>query len=162
MRKPRGYWIKSAQELAICYTEKDAHTNGYIYVKRNGKTVLLHVWIWEQLNGPIPNGYMIDHVNGIRWDCRLSNLRCIPDLMNRRNVGAYSNNTSNVTGVYYEEIKKSWVAKWADPVTGKTKRKKYSTIKYGYDAAKQLAINHRTEVLKDLIKNHGYTERHGM
>lgn len=160
MRKPRGYWLRSAQELAICYTENDAHTNGYIYVKRNGITVLLHVWIWEQLNGPVPAGHMIDHVNGIRWDCRLDNLRCIPDPMNRRNVGMYSNNKSSITGVYFENAKQSWVAKWHDPATGTIKRKKFSINKHG-EQAKQLAINYREDVLRDLIKNHGYTNRHG-
>ena len=39
---------------------------------------------------------------------------------------------------------------------------RFSVLRNGYDIAKQLAINHRTEVLKDLVKNHGYTERHGM
>lgn len=163
MRKPRGYWLKSAQELAKCYTAEDSHTNGYIYVKRDGKTVLLHVWIWEQINGAIPEGYEIDHVNGIRWDCRLVNLRCIPKAVNMKNKSIYSNNNSGVTGVTnrIDSGIEYWCTQWIDPITGKQRKKRFSVQKNGYEVAKQLAINYRENILKDFIKNHGYTERHG-
>jgi len=163
MRKPYGFWLKSAQELAICYTEEDAQSNGYIYVKRNGITVLLHVWIWEQLNGPIPDGYEIDHENGIRWDCRPSNLRCIPKKINLRNSGKQSNNSSGITGVSIitDRGREYWVATWSEPDTKKKRMKRFSVSKNGYEETKQLAIDYREDVLRDLIKNHGYTNRHG-
>jgi hypothetical protein len=35
----------------------------------------MHRFVWEKANGPIPDGGVIDHINGVRWDNRLSNLR---------------------------------------------------------------------------------------
>lgn len=163
MSRPRGYWQQSAQDLAILHDPSDANHKGYIRIKRDGKLVLLHRFIWEQLEGPIPDGYEIDHVNGIRWDCRRVNLRCIPKKINGRNQTKSAVNTSGVTGVcrstrigYHY-----WVAKWCDPITGKDKDKAFSVLKYGEEKAKQLAISYRENILKDFIKNHGYTERHG-
>jgi len=47
------------------------------YVRKrypDGKLGYRYRWIWEQSNGPIPNGYMIHHKNGDRNDDRLENL----------------------------------------------------------------------------------------
>lgn len=54
--------------------------NGYPTVKllhKDGKykTVYVHRVVYEVFNGPIPNGYEIDHINGNRADCSLTNLR---------------------------------------------------------------------------------------
>lgn len=163
MKKPYGYWQQSAHYLAKLHDQSDAQSNGYIYVKREGKTILLHVWIWEKINGAIPEGYEIDHENGIRWDCRLSNLRCIPKTINIRNSAKQSNNTSGFTGVnlIVDRGREYWAAVWSDPLTGKTRFKRFSVNKYG-DDAKQVAIAYRAHIQDDLIKNHGYSTRHGI
>ena len=46
----------------------------YKTVKRGGKTVLLHRWLWAQAHGTIPPGGVIHHRNGDRYDNRLENL----------------------------------------------------------------------------------------
>jgi hypothetical protein len=43
---------------------------------RRGWKPRSHV-VWEDANGPIPQGYLIHHDNEIRSDNRLENLRCI-------------------------------------------------------------------------------------
>lgn len=163
MSRPRGYWQQSAQDLAILHDPDDSNHKGYIRVRRNNRLVLLHVFIWEHFNGPIPTGYEIDHLNGVRWDCRLDNLRCVPKKTNTRNQSKSIKNTSGVTGVCRSTRNgyHYWVARWCDPITGTDKDKAFSVLKYGEEQAKQLAIKYREEILKDLIKNHGYTERHG-
>lgn len=163
MRKPPGFWSKSAQDLAVCYTEEDTHSKGYIQISVNGRVKQLHRHIWEQLVGPIPDGYQIDHINGIRHDNRLDNLRCVPVKTNNRNQKIHKRNPSGVTGVTKEVNGKYsyWAARWTDPVTGKEKRKTFSITKHGEAIAKQLAIAYREEILKELINNHGYTCRHG-
>jgi len=51
------------------------------YVRKrlpNHKLGYEHRWIWEQANGPIKKGNIINHKNGDRNDNRLINLESIP------------------------------------------------------------------------------------
>ena len=50
--------------------------NGYVYIKvsMEHKMVLKHRYVWEQANGPIPDGYNIAFRDGNRQNCDLSNL----------------------------------------------------------------------------------------
>lgn len=74
-RKPMNYWAGSAHDLAQCYPASDANDNGgYIRISRDNVIHFMHRWIWEQVFGPIPDGYEIDHINGVRTDNRLDNL----------------------------------------------------------------------------------------
>ena len=67
------------------------------------------------MNGEIPEGYDIDHINGIVDDNRLSNLRLATQLQTTHNRKRSSRNTSGYKGVSYK----------------KAKRKYYATIKVG-------------------------------
>lgn len=163
MKKPYGYWQQSAQDLAILHDTTNTQKDGYIYINRNGNSHVLHVWIWEQLVGSIPVGYEIDHINGIRHDCRLVNLRCVPRVINMRNSQKQINNTSGITGVsrITDHTRVYWVTTWSDPITGKQRRKMFSIGKYGEGGAMAMAIDYRAKILQELINNHGYTCRHG-
>ena len=44
-----------------------------------------HILIWETFNGEIPSGYEIDHINTVRDDNRLCNLRCVTHKVNCNN-----------------------------------------------------------------------------
>jgi hypothetical protein len=165
MKLPYQYWQKPANELAIAHASNVPVNakDGYIYVRRDHRKVRLHVWIWENLVGEIPEGMEIDHINGIKTDCRLSNLRMVTHEVNSRNRGKPANNTSGVTGVsrITQAGREYWSANWKDPVTGKRIAKYFSVKEYGDEEAKRLAIETREAALKDLIQNHDYTDRHG-
>ena len=54
---------------------------GYVHVwvndpnhKRGGRYIFEHRLIWESTNGPLPRGWIIHHINGIKDDNRLVNL----------------------------------------------------------------------------------------
>jgi HNH endonuclease len=51
---------------------------GYLKEKINGKVVSVHRIVWESQYGPIPNGHVIHHKNGITHDNRIENLECLP------------------------------------------------------------------------------------
>ena len=55
--------------------------NGYAVIS----SVLVHRLIWETFNGEIPEGYEIDHINTIRNDNRLENLRLVTHKENSNN-----------------------------------------------------------------------------
>ena len=61
--------------------------NNYKLVWTGDKQVYLHRKVWEDANGEIPEGMMIDHINGEIRDNRLENLRCVTRSENGHNTG---------------------------------------------------------------------------
>jgi hypothetical protein len=62
----------------------DAHPSGYLnaglYNKpgvKNKHYFRVHRLIWEAFNGAIPDGYVVDHINGDKKDNRLENLQLL-------------------------------------------------------------------------------------
>ncbi len=54
---------------------------GYSLIRkpRNGSPYTLeHIAIWEDANGPLPDGWVIHHLNGVKTDNRLENLAAMP------------------------------------------------------------------------------------
>lgn len=57
---------------------------GYVHLRIGQSFVYAHRLIWEHVNGPIPAGLSIDHINGDRADNRISNLRLVTHQENIR------------------------------------------------------------------------------
>lgn len=53
--------------------------DGYVRVGRSGRTreQYAHRIVWEAVNGPIPDGYQVDHKNHSRADNRIRNLQLL-------------------------------------------------------------------------------------
>ncbi|MGU3904773.1 HNH endonuclease [Escherichia coli] len=61
--------------------------------------------------GDIPEGMEIDHINGIRHDNRIENLRLVKKSANQRNrIKLSKNNSSGISGVYFCNTRKRWIA----------------------------------------------------
>lgn len=76
---------------------------GYLRVKILGKKYTLHRVIWLWVYGSWPDEE-VDHVNGIRDDNRLDNLRQSNRTMNNQNRHyAHSNNKLGLMGVYWNK-----------------------------------------------------------
>ena len=92
----------------------------------------------------------VDHINGNTLDNRLDNLRWVTPSENIRNRIKTKSNNSGIVGVYFLKGKYEcdyWVAHWTK-FNGKLCQKLFSIKKYGYEQAKQLAIDYRKEMEK--------------
>ena len=70
---------------------------GYIQAHINHKTYRVHRIIWEMLKGNIPDGYVIDHIDGNRCNNRIENLRLATPSQNVANSKGY--------GIYPKGVK---------------------------------------------------------
>lgn len=90
---------------------------GYRIITFEGKRYSCARLAWLYVYGDWPK-HSIDHINGIRDDNRIANLRDVSLTDNQRNRRLNENNNSGVTGV-------SWYAarqKWRACITGNGKR----------------------------------------
>ena len=76
-------------------------SSGYLYVKVHGRLYLVHRIVMLMCYGFYGEGLEVDHINHVRNDNRLCNLRFVTRSENNRNKSVSSKNTSGVTGVYF-------------------------------------------------------------
>lgn len=84
------------------------NNKGYIQISIDSKIYKAHRLIYIYHKGDIPDGMQIDHINGIKNDNRLENLRIATPLQNRYNVPKLKTNTSGFKGV--TKHRKKWKA----------------------------------------------------
>lgn len=105
--------------------------NGYMYIKINKRVYPSHRLVWLYLYGKFPDNF-IDHINGIKSDNRLENLRDANRSDNGKNRGLQSNNTSGCSGVIWYPNKN----KWHSSITINCVRKSLGYFKEKSDAIK--------------------------
>lgn len=54
------------------------NNTGYRQFSLNGKKYLEHIYVWEREWGPLPKGWVVHHLNGIKDDNRIENLQAMP------------------------------------------------------------------------------------
>jgi len=120
-----------------------AAKNKYLRGAVNGITLYAHRVAWAIYYGEWAEDD-IDHINGVRDDNRLINLRAVTRRKNMQNREISSNNTSGVMGVSYSRRHKLWCAKIGDQHIGWFSNKMSATL-----ARKD------AELQMDYHKNHG-------
>ncbi len=83
--------------------------NGYKLTVVDGKRYRNHRLIWLWHHGYFPE-HQIDHINRIRSDNRIENLREVSQVCNSRNCRLSKNNKSGVIGVCWLEKNNKWKA----------------------------------------------------
>lgn len=85
---------------------------GYWEISKGKKRMLRHRAVWIMHNGPIPEGKVINHINGIPGDDRIENLEVVSQRENAsiKRVNKNINNVSGITGVSYCYEKDEWYA----------------------------------------------------
>ena len=121
------------------------NSSGHIKIGIDGYEYLAHRLAWLYVYGQMPENE-IDHINGIRSDNSINNLRDVPSFVNRRNTARYSNNTTGVTGVSKAK------GKYRAYIEGYGRRICLGVF---------LTIEEASEARKKANVDYGYTSRHG-
>jgi hypothetical protein len=88
------------------------HVNsfGYRCIQLDGREYRAHRLVWLYVNGTWPNG-QLDHINGIKDDNRICNLREATTAQNQQNLRRpRSDNTSGYLGVTWDKRRGKWRA----------------------------------------------------
>lgn len=96
------------------YANKQAghHSDEYSKVRINDVGYRSHRIIWELVNGPIPKGMQVDHVNGNKKDNRLVNLRLATHGQNQQNSPASKSNRCGLKGVSFVKRRSHLPTPW--------------------------------------------------
>ena len=86
-------------------------SNGYLYVKVHGRRYLVHRVVMLMCYGFCGEGLDVDHINHVRNDNRLANLRFVTHGENMRNKSVSSKSTTGVTGVDFSKAHKKYRAR---------------------------------------------------
>jgi hypothetical protein len=84
-------------------------SNDYFTVQLKTRKYMAHRVVWAMHNGAWPDGE-IDHINHNRQDNRIQNLRVVSRLENCHNLSKRHDNTTGVTGVYWDKNHEKWYA----------------------------------------------------
>ncbi len=85
------------------------NNNGYISICIDYKEILAHRLAWLYEYGYMPEN-MIDHIDRVRTNNFIINLREVGDSCSMQNTGMLKNNTSGVKGVSWHKISNKWSA----------------------------------------------------
>lgn len=123
------------------------HPTGYIRIEVDKKKYAAHRLIWLIQYGKFPL-HQIDHINGIRHDNCLKNLRTVTRQENFKNQRIAKNNKSGLIGVYWNKNIKKWHARIG---VNKTK------IHLGYfdDWFDAVCARKSADIIYKFHKNHG-------
>jgi hypothetical protein len=80
---------------------------GYYSVLFRTRRVQSHIIIFAMKNCRYPEG-QLDHINGVRDDNRLQNLREVDNSENHRNMKLFRTSTSGCPGVSWDKKNKKW------------------------------------------------------
>lgn len=82
--------------------------DGYVLIRLKNKLYLAHRLAWLYVFNEMPK-YQIDHINGMKGDNRIINLRECNDMQNSQNIKkSKSNSKSELLGAQWNSAKNKW------------------------------------------------------
>lgn len=97
----RLIWRRCRNTLRIGTEAKSIDASGYVQVNIGGSMCKGHRLAWLIHHGEWPNGD-IDHINGVRNDNRIANLRVVTNAVNCQNKRT-SSNKCGLMGVHFHK-----------------------------------------------------------
>jgi len=128
---------------------KHSTTHGQcMIVQVNGKIFPMHRIIYKMIHGDFDESLVVDHIDGDGLNNRPDNLRAVTPSVNKRNSVKKCNNTSGVTGVWFDKRHQKWCVRvWLDG----------NRINLGRYHDKENAA----KAAEDFYRENGFTDRHG-
>lgn len=124
---------------------KTSPSTGYVRVTVNKKVLAAHRVAWVLTTGKWPEG-VVDHINGVKTDNRMINLRDVTRADNCLNrVGTQTNKQTGDLGVFFDKRRGAWYAQICRH--GKTRH--LGTFKSQQEAA-CAAVNARKAILGEV------------
>ena len=102
-------WNKQRRNIKLGEVAGGRNSIGYIFIRLFYNRFLAHRLAWMYMYGNFPPDE-IDHINGVRDDNRIINLRAVSHAENAKNQRINSTNTSGVTGVSWNKAAQKWKA----------------------------------------------------
>jgi len=103
------FWIEKGKGKIKKQAAGTTELGGYKGIMIDGKRIRSHRIAWALFYGEWPED-QIDHINGIKSDNRIENLRKASNSQNGKNLPIKSNNTSGCPGVCFDKINNKWRA----------------------------------------------------
>lgn len=107
----RRWSTRYAGKIAGCSHDAKRSNTLYWQVSYEKKRYFAHNVIWQMLFGSIPEGMVVDHVDGNGLNNNPENLRLVTAAGNYKNRPLYSSNTSGVPGVHFDRKSGRWYAR---------------------------------------------------
>jgi hypothetical protein len=98
--------IATSNRVYVGKEVSSKRNTGYISIGIKNKDYLVHRLAWLYVYGYLPK--YIDHINSIRADNRIENLREVTKTQNNQNSVIRKNNTSKVKNVAWHKQCKKW------------------------------------------------------
>ena len=106
-------WKTSGRGVKIGKRLGSPDGRGYVQLMFNRKKLMAHRLAWFLHYGKWPKA-QIDHINGIRDDNRIENLRDVTQTENMRNAKLYATNKSGVNGIALKKCGRYQVTLYTD------------------------------------------------
>jgi len=103
------YWKVNKSNVKKDSVAGNQRQDGYIDIGVNGKLVRAHRLIRLMHYGYMPE--FLDHINGVRNDNRIENLRVATRTQNQMNLKKRVDNSSGYTGVFWVKRMNRWFAR---------------------------------------------------
>lgn len=141
----------------VGYIKRSYNSNSLSYwcTSKGGEFNQVHRLIWRVVNGEIPEGMVINHIDTNGLNNKISNLELCSAAHNNRRQGQHlgltvrPDNKIGVTGVKIMTVDKHSYSVARIRVDGKLIEKSFSHLVYGEEKATELAIAERLKMLTE-------------